>query len=130
MTIERSCTSLRMLTIQCVYESALKPTWWHEKLLQRCLIAFAKYHNLESVRAFASATSSYRNVLERVGWREASIDDAILLTPQAVPGGVRKSPASIGEALVALNDGILTTTGKVRMGYILIYTSFELRRTH
>jgi len=92
-----------------MYEGALVPDWWPGAVLQRCLIAYAKKHKIASVRAFASATSPYRAVLERINWKSASVDDAILLTPQVVRGGVLKSPATIGEALMAMADGTLST---------------------
>lgn len=102
-----------------MYEGVLRPAWWPDQILQRCLIAYAKGNELASVRAFASATSSYRKILERVKWREAGIDDAMLLTPQVVPGGVRKSPATIGEALMAFHDGTLTTGWQSSYGLYL-----------
>ena len=102
-----------------MYEGTLRPAWWPDEILQRCLIAYAKRHELDSVRALASATTSYRGVLERVKWQEAGIDDAMLLTPQVVPGGVRKSPATIGEALMAFHDGTLTTDWQSSYGIYL-----------
>ena len=52
----------------------------------------------------------YRTVLQRVRWRNAGIEDALLLMPQAQRGGTLKSPASQGEAVAALRDGKLTTS--------------------
>ncbi len=104
-----------------MYEGALRPAWWPDDILQRCLIAYAKRHELASVRALASATSSYRGVLDRIKWREAGIYDAMLLTPQVVLGQ-RKSPATIGEALMALHDGTLTTDWQSSYGlYLDVY---------
>jgi hypothetical protein len=90
-----------------IYEALLKPSWWPRSILQRCLLAYANEHGIHSVRAFASATTSYRRVLQTIFWRDAGIDDALLLTPQAAPGGMVKSPATIGEALDALSKGVL-----------------------
>ncbi len=91
-----------------MYEAAMKLTWWPDEILQRCLIAYSKRHELTAVRAFASATTNYRKILERVNWHEAGIGDAKLLTPQ-ITSGQRMSPATIGEALVALQNGTLAT---------------------
>lgn len=99
-----------------MYEGALKPAWWPQKILQRCLVAYAKRHKIEFVRAFASATSPYRTVLDRVDWQSADIGDAMLLTPQVVLGGVLKSPATIGETLLALGNGMLTTDWQSSFG--------------
>lgn len=92
-----------------MYEGALKPAWWPREILQRCLVAYAKRHKIASVRAFASATSTYRIVLERVDWQSGGVGDAMLLTPQVVLGGVLKSPATIGEALLELGEGRFST---------------------
>ena len=93
-----------------LYNQILKTSWWPHHILERVLIAHAQRVGLSSVRAFCSATSAYRTVLQRVRWRNAGIEDALLLMPQAKRGGTRKSPASQGEAVDALRDGTLTTS--------------------
>lgn len=101
-----------------MYEGAMKVTWWPDEILQRCLIAYAKRHAFTAVRVFASATSNYRKILERVNWHEVGIGDAMLLTPQIV-SGQRMSPATIGEALMALHDGTLATDWQSSYGLYL-----------
>jgi hypothetical protein len=101
------------------YDAPLKPSWWPNRILQRSLIAYAQRHAIASVRAFASATSPYWRILSRVPWRDAGIDDAVLLSPQAEPGGLRKSPASMGEAIAALRDRTLTTEWQSSYGLAL-----------
>jgi hypothetical protein len=59
------------------------------RILERVLIAYAQCHRVESVRVFAAATSTYRQTL-RVRWNDEGI---LLLTPEAAPGAMRKSPA-------------------------------------
>jgi hypothetical protein len=86
------------------YNAALKPSWWPNRLLSRILLAYANNHGITSVRAFASVTSPYFRVLNAIRWSEASITDALLLAPKAQPGGTLKSPASLGEALIALRN--------------------------
>ena len=54
--------------------------------------------------AFAAATTPYRVILDRIRWSEIGIDNALLLTPKAGSGAMHKSPASLGEALVAMRD--------------------------
>lgn len=91
------------------YNTVLKPGWWPDRILERVLVAYARHHELSSVRAFASATSAYRQVLQRVRWSGEGIGERLLLLPEAKPGGLVKSPATVGEALIALHAGTLTT---------------------
>ncbi len=86
------------------YNAALKPSWWPNRLLPRILLAYANTHGITSVRAFASVTSPYFRVLNAIRWSEVGITDALLLAPEAQPGGTRKSPTSLGEALTALRN--------------------------
>ena len=86
------------------YNAALKPSWWPNRLLPRILLAYANTHGITSVRALASVTSPYFRVLNAIRWGEAGITDALLLAPEAQPGGTRKSPTSLGEALTALRN--------------------------
>lgn len=102
-----------------MYDQALKPSWWPRRILDRSLVAYAQHHRISSVRAFAAATSPYATILQRVRWHDADIDDALLLTPPAEPGGMSRSPASIGEALSALRDGTLTTDWQSSYGLSL-----------
>jgi len=90
-----------------LYDAALMTSRWPDNLLERCLVAYATRHGITSVRAFAGATSPYCKVLQRVRWKKAGIADALLLTPTPAPGGMSKSPKSIGEALTALSNGTL-----------------------
>ena len=92
-----------------MYDAVLKPSWWPGRILERVLIAYARRHGIRSVRAFCSASGPYRTILQRVRWREAGIDDALLLTPPPESGGLVKSPATQGQALTALRDGSLTS---------------------
>ncbi|HTV26288.1 MAG TPA: hypothetical protein VMF32_00725 [Xanthobacteraceae bacterium] len=94
------------------YNERLKPSWWPDRILERVLVAYACHHRLRSVRAFCAATGPYQTILRRVCWRDAAIDDALLLTPWARPGGLHNSPATQGEALAALRDGVLNASWK------------------
>lgn len=94
------------------YEARLRRSCWPNRLLERVLVNYAERQRLQSVRAFASKTTDYRNILERVVWRDAGIHDAILITPEAAGGAMRKSPTAQGEALAALISGTLSTEWK------------------
>jgi hypothetical protein len=80
------------------------------------LVTYARRHELSSVRAFASENSPYRRILQRVPWRAEGVTDALLLLPEAQPGGMRKSPASLGEAISAMTTGNLTTAWRSSYG--------------
>lgn len=90
------------------YNTILKRAWWPHGILERALVAYARQAGVVSVRGFASATTDYRKVLQRVPWRVEGVEDALLIVPEAQPGGLVKSPATLGEALVALHAGTLT----------------------
>jgi hypothetical protein len=99
-----------------VYNEVLRPSWWPDHILERVLVTYALHHRLRSVRAFCAATGPYQTILRRVCWRKAAVDDALLLTPPAGPGGIRKSPATQGEALAALRDGVLDASWQSSYG--------------
>lgn len=102
-----------------LYNTVLKPGWWPDQVLERALVAYAKQARVVSVRGFASASSAYRQVLQRVPWRVEGIEDALLILPEPQRGGLVKSPATLGEALVALNAGTLTTGWRSSYGLSL-----------
>ena len=90
-----------------MYDAALNLEWWPNGILERVLIAYAERYGLSCVRAFASATGAYPKVLRRIRWSEAGIRDNMVLTPWREPGGMHRSPASVGQALVALRNNAL-----------------------
>jgi hypothetical protein len=98
------------------YNMCLVPAWWPNHLIESALVAYAKRHEIASVRAFVSATGPYATVLKRVRWAEAGIDDALVLIPEPEPGGMRRSPATQGQALVALRDGVLSAAWRSSYG--------------
>ena len=77
---------------------------WSRLFHCAALVAYANTHGITSVRALASVTSPYFRVLNTIRWGEAGITDALLLAPETQPGGTRKSPTSLGEALTALRN--------------------------
>ena len=101
------------------YGAHLNPAWWPNRLIDRVLLAYAQRHGIVSVRAFVAATGPYVSILKRIKWRDAGIDDALLFTPQVELGAMRRSPATQGEALVALRNGILSPTWRSSYGLAL-----------
>ena len=96
------------------YKARLNPSWWPNRLIERALIAYAQRHGIASVRAFVFATGPYVTILKRV--RDGGVNDALVLTPEAEPGGMRRSPATQGEALLALRDGTLSPAWRSSYG--------------
>ncbi len=93
-----------------LYEARFNPAWWPKGMLENILTVYATRHELNHVRAFASLTTSYRKVAERVNWGGAGINDAWLLAPEATRGGAMvKSPRAQGEALGAFVRGDLVS---------------------
>jgi hypothetical protein len=91
------------------YEAEFKQSWWPPGLLERVLRAYAISEGVTAVRAFASASTQYRRVVENTSWGPR-VRDAILLMPASVGGGaMKKAPRAQGEALARLLSGTLTT---------------------
>lgn len=99
-----------------LYEAVFRKARWPDGLLEEVLVAYARAHGLRSVRAFVSMTTEYVKLVKGVDWRLAGIDEAWLLTPEAGPGAMVKSPRAQGEALAAfvrgdLNEGWRSSDG-------------------
>ena len=64
------------------YSARFELTSWPEGLLEKVIARYARYHRLKHMRAFLSASSDDRKLMERVHWRAAGVDDAVLLIPK------------------------------------------------
>ena len=64
------------------YRARFELTRWPEDLLERVIASYARHHRLKHMRAFLSASSDDRKLMERVHWRAAGVDDAVLLIPK------------------------------------------------
>ena len=87
------------------YQAVFKTAWWPRHLLEEVLIEYLRRNRLRAVCAVASATTEYANLLRRVDWRSAELENAVLLTPEETTGAMVKSPRAQGEALSALLQG-------------------------
>ena len=109
-----------------IYEARLNVGWWPEDLLEEVIASYARLHQLKYMRAFVSKltrpkSASYRLLVERVNWRAAGVDDAVLLIPECVGGGAqRKVPIAQGEAMAALVKGELNEGWRSSDGLALI----------
>ncbi len=90
------------------YDAAFHPKNWPAGLLANVLLDYARRHQIKHVRAFASASTGYRKIVEEADWRSIGIDDACLFLPIGINGGAMvKTPRAQGEALTALLAGNL-----------------------
>lgn len=91
------------------YEARFDPKWWPRGLLQRVLASYATANAVTAVRAFASATTSYRGLIEATNWSTVTRDAALLMPVSVGRGAMQNVPRAQGEALAALLEGSLHT---------------------
>lgn len=87
------------------YDARFQASWWPPGVIESALSAYTLRHRLEHVRAIVSATTTYRRIVERTDWQAAGVEDAVLITPEAAGGAMRKAPRGQGEILVRLAEG-------------------------
>lgn len=89
------------------YSCVFQPKMWPDRLVERCLAAFAKETGVRRVVGILSATTSYATVFRRTAW-PSSVKSVHLLTPEPVGGAMVKAPRAQGEVLVTITqDGSL-----------------------
>src|SRR5207249_3704970 len=62
------------------YDRRLTTADWPNRLLQRCIEAYANRRQIRRVRALVSRSTSYAKVILGVQWRSAGVDDALLIS--------------------------------------------------
>ena len=88
------------------YDARFGPGDWPAGLLQQVVAAYARRYGLKRMRAFVSASTAYRDLLQRIDWRAAGVEDALLVMPQGARGGAMvTAPRAQGEALAAFLAG-------------------------
>ena len=101
-----------------LHEAVLKTGWWPGRVLEDVLAGYTRRHKLKYMRAFVSETTAYRKVVERVDWKKAGVDDAVLLNPERGPqDSVSKAQ---GEGVAALLNGTLGREWRSEAGLRLI----------
>lgn len=90
------------------YSMRLKLSAWPRGLLEEVLLAYAARHRLNSVRAFVSQSTDYRQLVARTRWADANITDAVIVAPEAARGAMVKVPRAQGQAIAAFLAGKLT----------------------
>lgn len=84
------------------YNRRFRCSDWPDGLLETVLLKFVERQGLKRVRALASATGDYGELLRRVPWAGAGIQDAWMLSPEKGLGAMVRSPRAQGEAFAAL----------------------------
>ena len=98
------------------YEARLTLSWWPAHILQRVLITYAQHNAISAVRVCGFGNRAICPSSAAGAVAGAGIDDAVLLTPEARPGGLSRSPATQGQVLAALRDGTLTSEWQSSLG--------------
>ena len=89
------------------YNAKFKFGRWPDGLLGDILINYVENNHLKSIRAFASSTTDYRKLVEKLPWTDIDLKDGWLILPEPDGGAIRKSPRAQREALLALLKGNL-----------------------
>lgn len=91
-----------------IYDCEFRPKMWPDRLIERCLAAFAVNTGVRQVVGMLSTTTNYAKVFRRTEW-PPSVEDVFLLTPESVGGAMVKAPRAQDEALAVIAEtGLLT----------------------
>jgi hypothetical protein len=86
------------------YNQKMDQSDWPHGLLQEVITSYATKHQVRRVIGLASSTTGYAKILRRVGWREAGVNEALLLSPEASRGAMVLASRAMGEALRIIID--------------------------
>jgi hypothetical protein len=104
------------------YNAIFKAGQWPDGLLEDILINYVENNHLNSIRAFASSTTDYRKLIDKVPWTDIDLKDGWRISPEPVRGAMKKTPRAQGEALSALLKGNLhqdwASSDGLRLQYI------------
>jgi len=101
-----------------MYDSRFRPSMWHDRIVERCLAAYAEEAAVTTVIGIMSGSTGYADVFRRTEW-PSILSQVLLVTPERGTGAMVKAPRAQGEALVAiasseeLVDGWRSTDGLV-----------------
>lgn len=73
------------------YDAILHPGWWPQRILQDCLVAYAKRHHLTAVVGFAGGSTAYAKVIRAARWRDADAQSFLLSPELKGQGGAQKT---------------------------------------
>lgn len=108
------------------YEAELNLAWWPRGLLERCILEYARRHQLKDVVCFAGSKTPYARLLRRIPWQHSDLSGARLLSPNlgGERGAMKKSPEAQGEALRAYFSTGLVGGWKSSRGFGLMEEVF------
>lgn len=103
------------------YNLAFKTSNWPKELLENVLLSYMKKCKLGNVVAFVSASTGYRQFLERVSWTAIPDLNVFFVLPEATTGAMLKAPRAQGEGLHAFLCGSLKAnwTSSDNLGLII-----------
>ena len=84
-----------------MYNSKFKTSMWHDRIVERCLTAYAETSGITTVVGVMSASSGYASAFRRTVW-PSSLTQVLLVTPERSTGAMVKSPRAQGQALVEI----------------------------
>jgi hypothetical protein len=87
------------------YDRQLNLADWPPGVLESVLIGEAHRRGLDTVMAFASATTAYAQLLRRVPWREAGITAGLVTVTGVTGGAMVEVPRRLGQAFSAFWTG-------------------------
>lgn len=80
------------------YDHEFRNSMWPNRIVARCLAAYAEAVGARTVVGLLSGTTQYARVFRSTQWTER-VEQAIHIRPQAVRGAMVKAPRALGEAL-------------------------------
>jgi hypothetical protein len=83
------------------YDKVLQFTDWPAGLLESALIGEAQRCGVQTVVAFASATSDYTKLLRHTPWAQAGIDARLVTITGVTGGAMGEVPRRLGQAFSA-----------------------------
>ena len=84
-----------------MYRQVFHAAMWPNRLVQRCLSAYAAEVDAKTVVGVLSATTSYAKVFRQTAW-PPEVERIYLASPGPTSGAMVKAPRAQGEALVAI----------------------------
>jgi hypothetical protein len=87
------------------YDRQLNLADWPRGVLESALIGEAHRSGLDTVVAFASATTGYSHLLHRVPWREAGVTARLVTVTGVTRGAMVEMPRRLGQAFSAFWTG-------------------------
>ena len=86
-----------------MYICVFQPNMWPDRLIERCLAAYADETGVTQVVGVLSATTNYARVFRGAAW-PSTVESVHLLTPEPVSGAMVRAPRAQGQALAIISE--------------------------